>query len=247
MRGLRPFWRYYGGKNRAAPRYPAPQHGTIVEPFAGAAGYSCLHFRRKVLLIDASEEVAGVWRYLIKVSAKEVLALPDIPDGGTVDDVPACQEARWLMGFWCNSGTSSPRKSPSVRAVQDGQTATNWSGWGWRVRQRIAQQVDAIRHWQVFCGDYRQAPDIEATWHIDPPYNNRAGARYPKQPDDFHELSRWCETRQGQVMVCENAGATWLPFKPFATLHSNSRHTSQRSVEVLWTNQPDQQLQMWKQ
>jgi len=37
---LRPFWRYYGGKFRAAPRYPTPTHKTIVEPFAGAAGYS---------------------------------------------------------------------------------------------------------------------------------------------------------------------------------------------------------------
>jgi hypothetical protein len=32
---LRPFWRYYGGKWRAAPRYPAPRYDTIIEPFAG--------------------------------------------------------------------------------------------------------------------------------------------------------------------------------------------------------------------
>lgn len=32
---LKPFWRYYGGKWRAAPSYPAPLHNTIVEPFAG--------------------------------------------------------------------------------------------------------------------------------------------------------------------------------------------------------------------
>jgi len=37
---LRPFWRYYGGKWRAAPRYPAPRHDLIIEPFAGAAGYA---------------------------------------------------------------------------------------------------------------------------------------------------------------------------------------------------------------
>lgn len=39
-KALKPFWRYYGGKYRAAPRYPVPLHRTIVEPFAGAAGYS---------------------------------------------------------------------------------------------------------------------------------------------------------------------------------------------------------------
>ena len=37
---LKPFWRYYGGKYRAAPAYPPPRLGTIVEPFAGSAGYS---------------------------------------------------------------------------------------------------------------------------------------------------------------------------------------------------------------
>ena len=37
---LLPFWAYYGGKWRSAPRYPAPVHGRIIEPFAGAAGYA---------------------------------------------------------------------------------------------------------------------------------------------------------------------------------------------------------------
>jgi hypothetical protein len=73
---------------------------TIVEPFAGAAGYSCHYPARKVILIDASPIIAGIWRYLIAVSPAEVLAIPDIPEGGTVDDLPVCQEARWLIGTW---------------------------------------------------------------------------------------------------------------------------------------------------
>ena len=35
---LKPFFTYYGGKYRAAPKYPEPVHGSIVEPFAGSAG-----------------------------------------------------------------------------------------------------------------------------------------------------------------------------------------------------------------
>jgi hypothetical protein len=39
MSNLKPFIRLYGGKYRAAPRYPKPLHDT---PFAGAAGYSTI-------------------------------------------------------------------------------------------------------------------------------------------------------------------------------------------------------------
>jgi hypothetical protein len=37
-----PFWRYYGGKYRAAPLYPAPRHKTIVEPLAMAIALPCV-------------------------------------------------------------------------------------------------------------------------------------------------------------------------------------------------------------
>lgn len=38
---MRPFFPYYGSAWRKARRgfYPAPEHGLVVEPLAGAAGY----------------------------------------------------------------------------------------------------------------------------------------------------------------------------------------------------------------
>ena len=40
---LRPFFGYYGSKWAMARLYPAPQHRTIIEPFAGAAfGLFCV-------------------------------------------------------------------------------------------------------------------------------------------------------------------------------------------------------------
>lgn len=232
--GLAPFWRYYGGKNRAAPLYPQPEHDTIVEPFAGAAGYSCRYPDRNVILVDKSPIIAGIWRYLIATPAAEILALPDIPEGGTVDDLPVCQEARWLAGFWCNDASVSPRKRPSGFAKAD---AAGVRGWGARSRQRLATQVDHIRHWQVIEGDYHDAPDIKATWHIDPPYNNQAGRLYPNQPNSFAALAEWCKARRGLVMVCENEGADWLPFERLAAIQSNpSKRGKKRSAEVIWLN-----------
>ena len=249
-RGLAPFWRYYGGKNRAAPLYPQPEHDTIVEPFAGAAGYSCRYPDRRVILVDRSPIIAGIWRYLIATPAAEILRLPDIPEGGTVDDLPVCQEARWLAGFWCNNAVVSPRKSPSKWARRGGM-----NGWGPRARARIARQIVQIRHWKVIEGEYHDAPDIESTWHIDPPYLNAAGEQYQYQPGGdgrmehrrrfgaptrtaaFAALGEWCKTRRGLVMVCENAGAEWLPFRPLADIRSNGgAHGKGKSREVIWLN-----------
>lgn len=232
---LRPFWRYYGGKWRNAPHYPPPEHDTIVEPFAGAAGYSLRHYRRRVVLVDKNPIIAGIWRYLIRESAASIRALPDIPDGGTVDDCEMPQEARWLAGFWCNNATVAPCKLPS-RWASLGPDVPNWCGWNVRSRERIASQVDRIRHWAIIEGDYRDAPDIEATWHIDPPYSTRAGSYYPEQPDDFDALGAWCRSRRGLVVVCEQAGASWLPFAPLGSFRSTPGKGPARSSEVLWLN-----------
>ena len=233
---LAPFWRYYGGKNRAASWYPQPEYGSIVEPFAGAAGYSCQYPSANVTLVDKSPIVAGVWRFLIRSSAADILAIPDIPDGGTVDDIIACQEARWLAGFWCNNGAVSPSKTASVFA-KAALAAGTLGGWSPKTRERIAGQVGAVSHWRVIEGDYRDAPDVEATWHIDSPYNNKAGGYYPHQPDSFSSLGDWCRSRSGLVMVCENAGADWLPFKPLRRIKSmEGRRGKGVSSEVIWLN-----------
>lgn len=234
---LAPFWRYYGGKNRAAGKYPPPEHGVIIEPFAGAAGYACRYPDLKVILIDKSPIIAGIWKYLTRASQREILAIPDIPTGGSVDDLPVCQEARWLVGYWCNSGTVSPAKRPSARARNDGQEVHNWSGWGYKPRNRIAAQVDRIRHWKVMEGDYTKAPDIIGTWFIDPPYNNKSGSAYPYQPEDFYSLGAWCRNRSGLTIVCENEGADWLPFQFFGSFKSQEgARGKSKSQESVWVN-----------
>ena len=173
-----PFWRYYGGKHMHAGAYPRPLYnGLIVEPFAGSAGYACRHGAgRDVLLIDADPIIAGLWAWLIGASADDVKGIGDIPDGGTVDDLDAPQPARWLAGFWCNNGVAQPCKSPSQWARHPPKGS--WGGWGPRVRERVSSALPLIRGWRVLHGTYSAAPDVMATWFVDPPYQGKAGSHY---------------------------------------------------------------------
>lgn len=237
---LKPFWAYYGGKWRAAPLYPEPLFDTIIEPFAGAAGYSLRYPDRKVVLVEKNPKVAETWRYLLRVSAAEVRALPDLGADQTVNDLAIVEEARLLIGWWINKGTAAPRIRASsnmrraVAGLEPRDPPSSW--WGPQIRERIASQVDHVRHWRLIEGDYTDAPDVEATWFVDPPYAS-AGKHYPTQPDDFTALGTWCQARRGQVMVCENVGATWLPFIPFVDIKGNEgRSGGKVSREALWLN-----------
>jgi hypothetical protein len=231
---LKPFWRYYGGKYRAAPRYPVPAHRTIVEPFAGAAGYSHRYPHHNVVLVERYAVIAEMWRYLIRVSEDEIRAIPLNPRH--VDELPSWVPvpARHLVGWWFNNATASPRKQLSAGRIKLSGMGRKLEGWTEATRDRVASQLSAIRHWRVIEGDYTEAPDVEATWFVDPPYNNAAGARYPHGPNgiDYQALGAWCRSRRGQVLVCENEGASWLPFRPFATLKPGINGRGSR--EVLW-------------
>ena len=235
MSRLRPFFGFYGGKWRDAPKhYDPPRHGTVVEPFAGSAGYSVRFAASNVVLGEIDEVIYGVWHYLIHASAKEIRAIPDLEPGQTVADLVISQEARWLVGFWLNRGTARPRTGPSAwmrEAIRPG------SFWGERVRETIASQLDQIRHWRIYNCSYEELGSHirgEATWFVDPPYQNQ-GKHYHHGADaiDFPLLSGWCRRLPGQVIVCENEGADWLPFRTLADVKTT--RAGGRSVEVMWT------------
>lgn len=229
---LKPFWRYYGGKWRAASSYPVPLYNTIVEPFAGAAGYSLRHAERRIVLVEAYPVIAEMWRYLIGVTPGELERIPIVDD---VRELPSWvpDGARYLVGFHMNAATVSPCVTLSSGLRKNRLSGEDRNG-GWTVatRSRIAHQVSSIRHWTVIDGDYTNAPDIEATWFVDPPYNNAAGRRYVHHEIDYTTLAVWCQNRRGQQIVCENEGARWLAFRPLGTFKAGPRHND--SKEVIW-------------
>lgn len=227
-----PFWRYYGGKWRAAPRYPSPSYDTIIEPFAGAAGYACRWHWLDVVLVEKSPRVAAIWRWLIEATPADVLALPDVPDvpdGGTTDDIDAPQGARDLVGFWCNGGAAAPCKTPSAWVRKYRDDPSTWVGWT-RARPRVASWVQKIKHWQIIEGDYTDGPDGPATRFVDPPYQTPAGTHYPHKFTEHHALGLWCQSRPGQIIACDQAGADWLPWTGGLSLKS----TLGESREVLY-------------
>lgn len=226
----KPFFCLFGGKWRAAPHYPQPEYDEIVEPFAGGAGYSLRHPQKRVTLYDEDPVIAGVWDYLIHATRNEILRLPEKVESTVNLSIP--QEAKWLIGFWLNKASTRPGITPSAW-TRSGIRPN--SHWGMAIRQRIADQVDLIRHWQIHNTTYELAQNREATWFIDPPYNCEAGRRYRHHDIDYSSLSTWCQNRKGQVVVCEIHGAKWLPFQPFRVIKATAGSRGKGySREVIW-------------
>jgi len=229
---LRPFWRYYGAKWRIAPRYPAPRHRTIVEPFAGAAGYSLRYPDRDVILVEKYHVIAEIWRWLIAATPDEVRAIPTVDAAA---DLPAWvpQGARWLVGMTMGQARMRPALHTSAGLLARRRTGTRWAeGWTAAARARVAEQVTAIKHWRIIEGEYTAAPDVEASWFIDAPYRGRPGRPYVHHSGqlDYPSLARWCRARRGQTIVCEAAGADWLPFAPFGEVRGMSGAPSREAI-----------------
>ena len=220
---------YYGSKWSSARKYPAPKHDTIIEPFAGGAGYSQNYPDRYVLLTDLYEPLIGAWQFLIDASSEEILSLPLMSADDLVDDLDISQKAKWLIGFSLAKANASPRKSLSAWARE---YPDNIGFWGERCRERLAKNTIKTDHWSATVDDYRNIPNIEATWFIDPPYKDM-GKHYPKGSDqiDYEDLADWCRSRRGQVIVCENAGADWMDFIPLYDLKGASNRTRK---EMIW-------------
>jgi site-specific DNA-adenine methylase len=232
----RPFFSYYGAKWTLAPKYPRPLGDHIVEPFAGSAQYATFHHKRRVTLVEANPILAGVWRWLIAADAREVLSMPLIEPEQSVDDLNLCQEAKWFVGFWLNTATTTPAKSMSkwMRDYRQLQPGCVWSSY---IRQRTAEQIHICNHWEIIEGDYSRAP-VQAgdCVFIDPPYIGKKGGYYPNGSAslDYDRLAEWCLDLNAQVIVCEGAGAKWLPFEPFAEARSAQNRSGKTSSEVVW-------------
>jgi len=223
---IKPLFPFYGSKWNIARHYPAPE-GETIEPFAGGAGYSCFYGVRRAHLVDKDPIIAGLWRYLLRVTPAEIMSLPNMPEvGDHVDNYALPQEAKWLIGFWLNRGSATPKKSRTAFSARTDRGQLNWGG---RAKERIAATLPAIAEWTITEGSYSCAPAIAATHFVDPPYGDK-GRFYRVPFDDFEALGHWCRSRRGLLIACEGEGASWLPFTPLGSFKS----TKGRAAEVAY-------------
>lgn len=221
-------FKFFGSKYRLAVAYPPPAMPVIVEPFAGSAAYAVRHRRAvdRVILVERDEAVVALWRRLLAMSVDELRSLPDPVPGEWCSDL--------LVAFAAGRTTrDTPEKfRVSPRMAQRFRPMVN----------RMAGVLDECRHFEVHEGDYTSAPDIEATWFVDPPYQYISGRwdrtrggryRHSSRDIDYDALGAWCRSRQGQVVVCDQEGADWMPWNGAVGARDN---THEPYGEVWWTN-----------
>ena len=217
-------WSYYGRKTKVIQYYPSPVHDKIIEPFAGTAVYSLYqdNWKKDILLVDKYDVVIKVWHYLQQATKEDIMSLPDMQYHENVDiHTQLSTEEKWLIGFNINGGSAQPKK-----------TTMKFNTWN-RNKPWIADNVYKIKHWIIKEGDFHDIENEEATWYIDPPYvNGGIYYRHNNKYLDYTELSEWCKSRMGQVIVCENTKADWLPFQPLKQM-KGSLHTT---TEAIWLN-----------
>lgn len=211
-------WSYYGSKSKLIKYYPAPTLDKIIEPFGGTAKYSLKYFEKEVIIYELFHKIYEIWKYLQSASKKDILSLPNI---GYKEKIPSSlsNPEKWLIGYCVARGAPRPATM--------GHKFNSWE----RDKIRISEDLYKIRHWKILNTNGLLHPNEKATWFIDPPYQ-KMGYKYNFNKINYNELSVWCKERLGQVIVCENADARWLPFAPIKTF----RGVIKTNVEACWIN-----------
>lgn len=219
-------WSYYGSKSKIVDCYPLPKYGKIIEPFAGSARYALKYWDRDVLLVDKYDVVVKIWKWLQRCSERDILSLK-VPEKKIDKSDYDCEEAVWLMGFMVQNSVGVP--GLSLGTLEGINPEAN--------KKRIAKNLHKIRNWTIRQGCYTDLENESATWFIDPPYQfgGEYQYRHGSKKINFADLSEWCKSRNGQVIVCENTKADWMEFRPMKNLFGSNQT---KTVEAIWSNLP---------
>lgn len=202
-------FRYFGRKAANAHRYPRPADGArIVEPFAGSCGFSLrlleTGWTGTVLASELNQEVYETWHWLMNMTPEEITRLP-MPAPNT--DVHTLFDKAPMAEGYVNAGR--PRK-------QSSQFEKRWCEQR-KAAARLRPFADCVEYSH---GSYENVEIRQGDYvFVDPPYQQIAKAyAFGSEAIDYVYLSKWCqELAEGgtTVVICEQQGATWLPwFRP---------------------------------
>ena len=223
--------------------YPPPTHDLIIEPFAGSAAYAWYWASRanhSVWINELDPRTHSIWDFLINDSEALEKVRRYVPEkvvaGMKCADIVPPEEHGLLELCRCeaNQGTQGGK------GVHD--QITGMGAKCWKIRRKMEEVIPVVSKWMLTQWDYQQVTNedaygqTKATWFIDPPYANPAGKRYRQSGIDYATLAAYCQSRKGQVIVCENLGADWLPFEPFdhKRVSIRSRYQKADAQEVIY-------------
>lgn len=233
-----PLFKWFGSKWLSSKRLPEPIHDTIVEPFAGSAGYSLRHYKRDVILYESDPHIYALWVWLIHDATEKLIRdIPiGVPVGTSIKDIGLSKGQELLLKTWQRTNN-----------VGDCWTISPWGNkpgqWTENTRSRVADQFHSIKHWIV--GGYNGIVAFNevckrATWFIDPPYIYNY--KYKSDIIGYGELAKAIHRTPGQMIVCEaicqDTGAVpnWLPFTFFGNRITSRRKANENhhSKELIW-------------
>lgn len=225
-----PLFKWFGSKWSSSKHYPAPKHDTIVEPFAGSAGYSLRHCDRSVFLAERDVHVRRLWWWLIgEAKESDIREIPvDIPEGTDIRTLGLSLGQSLLIKSWQRTNN-----------VGDCWTVSSWGNkpgqWTANTRARVASEFHQIKHWHVtddafhLMATHVERNGLPCTWFVDPPYKYNYGYG---TSIDYDALGEKLQRLPGQLIVCEAACQktgtlpTWLPFVDFRRTVTSRRKSS---------------------
>lgn len=234
------FFPYFGSKSNLSKICPGPLYDTIIEPFAGSATYSVRYWDRDIILIDKYDVIIRIWHYLQQVSPKDILGLPEIKPGLDLTKLNLSQAEKDFVGMWLSFSKSKPmvkRVSPIPTVSPKGRILLKSDMPMLSYREKVSKNLYKIKHWKIKQGDYTEAPDIEATWFIDPPYQDEnLGKWYKhKRPPEL-QLRKWCDKRKGQILLWGIEKGRQGSFEFDFANRSNKSKMGTRYKEGFYTN-----------
>lgn len=209
-------WSYYGSKSKLVNLYPEPKHDLIIEPFAGLARYAFRYWDRDVILVDKYEGIYLAWMYVQNCSDKDIDSLPNLKFGDNIRDFNLSNEEISYLSFVVSHG-STGRYTVTKRAEPSISNSL----------KELKENKYKVKHWDIRLGSYKELENTKATWFIDPPYID-GGKHYKENNIDYKHLGDWCKERNGQIIVCENNEADWLPFNHL--IDFNGQHKKSKEV-----------------